>query len=212
MSNVGTIYELEYRDLTTHIVPNPEWWYSEMGKTWCKNCRTLRRELYPKPIDVCVGMIETGNPIGFVSRAPIGVIRNDLRDVLRPWLRGFVFGRCFERNNVLIATHSTFYSREYVHCRGGPGSIYKLCSQCGAVSTREMLPPECYMVHEIGDKPLVHDILCDTLVSEEVCNVLRAEKIRGLRIQPYPVVDRPSDGWKLPNDPPDWSGKPLERL
>lgn len=207
-----SLYNLSFADVTAHIVANGTWWMQEMGKTWCKNCRILRREIYPQPVDVCVERIPVRNPIGFVSRAPIGVIRNDLRDALEPWLKGFVFGRCVDDDGAPIATHSTFYSCAYVHERGGPKSVFRLCSQCGVVCSRSFTPPEHYLASEVRDEPLVQSVICTTLVSKELRDTLRSKAIVGLRMRKVPVLDRPLDGWQFPNDPTEWGGKPLERM
>ena len=206
---IRNMYQLYYSDIAASIHPDVEWWKSEYNKThWCSKCNLLRREYYPKSIDVKLNQATLEQtPIGSLSRAPIGVIRNDLRSVLEPWLGRFAFGRCFDSQDELIANYSTFYCHGFVLDRFGPGSRFRQCNHCGQVSTWETVRPRYFLEYSIGEVEVVQDNFCSTFVSERVAAILREQNIKRLKISPVPVYSRPIDGFKLPSDPPDVEGQ-----
>jgi hypothetical protein len=208
MTPVKKLYILYYEDPEAYIIPNTAWMDSVLGDIYCRGCWTLDRSRYPKPVDVFVERFSSRNPIGFVDRVCMGVIRNDLRALLEPWTTKFTFGNCFDDDGRHIATHSTFYSSDYVIKRMGPGSVYWQCNLCGVISSRRGGSRSYFLSYDVGDLKIMHTRYCSTLVTEEILRQVDLTKVPGLAIGEYPLFDRPIDGVRFPNDREDVQGEP----
>lgn len=201
MSGIARFYQPMYEDIQVHILPQPEWFRTELARAVCRRCRGFRRDAYPRPIDAHTTGIPLEYPIGVVSRVPVGIIRKDLESFLAPWPKDFAFGRCYGKHDEPILTHSTFYSRDFLSDRFGPGTQYECCPECGLTRTHDPRPPR-YSAHTpILDRELLHDSISETWVSERLYRMLESKCIERMMFFHLPVFDRPIDEERLAGHP-----------
>ncbi len=113
-----------------------------------------------------------------------------------------------KKSRILVKTHRSIYvrSKDAVLLRGGIGSKYRLCPDCGMMWNRVagegvLAIPRCFV---LGKHVLFIDARSQLAVSEEVAEAIRDAQIDGIRLDEIPLVDSPKDGLTLPGDP-DWA-------
>lgn len=212
MTSHRYLYSLGYDDPNAYVLVDYSWEAIALQGHWCIGCRTLNRALFPQPIDVRVSALPRLCPIGFVYETPIGIIRDDVRQLLSPWLTRFVFGECYNTQGIRIPSHFTFYSKDYVANRMGPGTRYAQCDRCGTIQSQRAGPGKdggtpSLLSYEVADQPIVQNWYCATFVSEAVVAAIDAPSVHRLKCWRVAVVERPRDGVRFPTDPDDVTGE-----
>lgn len=205
------LYGLQHRE-EAWIQSATHWVRRNAGTVFCAACLSLRRDRYPAPVDVPIRVLLPGHIIDAASDlyGPVGVIRRDLLECLRPHLRGFVIGRCLDGEGRVIDSHMTLYSRSCITPRyGAEGKCFR-CETCGTIWSKGDAERHSFMSYELGGGPVYQTHVCSTYVLPSVVEGLNLRSFPGLKCVPFPVHDRPEDGYRLPSDPSWVRGRPPE--
>lgn len=210
-SPIDGVFRVDWRNTDIHVNPNAEWWFANRFRYWCRHCSTLDRRHFPTAIDVTIERAAAKrSSITIMSRLSIGLIRQDVRSRLEPWLGEFVFGKCFDYNGYLIHSHSTFYCAPVARVRAGPGSSYRACSACGTIWRNQLVGSRYLVQSDIGSRRVVQDLVCSTYVTRDVVDAAGLDQMRDVELVRFPVLETPIDGVLLPGDPPGTPAEPPE--
>lgn len=187
-------------------MPQPELcWLSEaIGTVLCRQCKGINRVRYPAAVDVCVQSVPSHMTTGLVFRTGISLIHVSLLQVLRPYLQDFVLGRCLNAKGQVIEEYFTCYSKSYIVRRGGKGSRYRICPECGTISSQPDRYPPYVLRRELQEGQSVYQHGgCFLHVTEELAARIDWRGWRNVMLEKVEVRDVPIDGQRLPGDP-DW--------
>ncbi len=197
------IYELLKRKEDWWVYADNEWGDSVSGKLYCRSCGRVRRDLYPRPIDIRVRQLRPGRSIGSSFLLVIGFIHRRLLARLAEHLTGFAIGDVYDLTGAKLEDHRTFYSANYIIDRRSGDSEIRQCLICGEI--RCLGNGDRYVLkHQLGYQHVYQDAISTTYVDEWVAARVNWREFRDIELLPVPVFDEPPKGaWRLPGDP-DW--------
>jgi len=131
MYDESSIVKLLGKKLDTWTLPAKNWARSEGEPVICPKCWKLKLGVYPTPVDVRLRHLETGTSYDFVFRGGVAVVHEQLLEWLRPYMRGFVLGRCLWEDGSPIPGYHSIYMRDALRTRAGQDAEYHVCEVCG---------------------------------------------------------------------------------
>jgi hypothetical protein len=193
------LYKLLQKDVKRHILPDRRWLERERGGRLCRTCDKRLLNLYPQPIDVYLAETPALLSVAFVSRACVGVISTGLSRQL-PMRQDFVFGRCFDALGCVIPHLRSFYARTAILVRGGGGTRYYECRECG-IKTSVWTHPGHVLEQEIDPRRGVYqDGLCNLYVRQEIKEHLEWADYPDVWSAPIEVRGGAADDARRPDD------------
>ena len=168
---------------------------TEKWKTWRREqleCSCGNRRIKPQPIDADLEVPLPNLPLNFISGSSVGIIRDDLLEVLNAtqFHRTFVVGQVV-LNGCSVSGFHTFIGRNPIQIRGDSTSMFRTCQLCDNpvyVALRE----EHLLSGSIADRSPLYStrrpviiLDSDTLASvidSRIANVHR--KLLGVRDEP----------------------------
>jgi uncharacterized protein CbrC (UPF0167 family) len=197
-------YKLTQRKEHWHVLAEDSWRGSVSGRTFCHSCARVRRDLYPRPIDIKLQQtMAPGRSIGHSSLAVIGFVHTRLLARLERHLTDFALGDVYDESGAKLQNHRTFYSASSIAVRGSAGSDIRQCLICGEILCIERGEP--YVLrHQLRDRHVFQDAISTTYVDEWLAGQIDWKEFKDIKLVPIPIRDHPEDGWRLPGDP-DWS-------
>jgi hypothetical protein len=169
-----TLYRLLPVQDDRFIHPDNAWRREVLGKHFCSECCRVLRHAYPTPVDAKLDEIPQGTSADAVFGASVGLIHVRLLDVLLPHMGGFAFGTCYRGDGEIIVVMYDWEGDPYILSR------------------------------ELSKDHLYHDSICCLYVDEWLASTVDWGRFKDLELYPFPVLDKPLDGFQLPGDP-DWS-------
>lgn len=201
---VGYAYELGDKDPACYVLPCPDWVSEVWRRVFCSECQSLVRARFPEPVEARVLQLPSTDPVDAIFGPACGIIRDDVCALLGPYLDGFVFGPIDWCDGSQVERYQTFYSREYVIYRAGPGTEYAPCRECGTLlRVANTVSGKLYLLEsDLAGRDLVHTDGCTTIISSRVAALIAdAAKLLGIHMHPVPLLSEPIDGAKLPPAP-----------
>lgn len=120
------IYELFWGERDQ---PFTDGYYDRTG-LFCSVCHGVRRNLYPRPVDMNLKSIRARLSIGHVHRRGIGIIHQRLLDRLGEYMTGFAVGDVYDMGGKRLPKYRTFYSAHYINVRRPIESGICQCRDC----------------------------------------------------------------------------------
>jgi uncharacterized protein YwqG len=177
---------------------------------FCPRCRGVRRDLYPRPVDMRLKGIRPRLNIGIPNFRSIGLIHQRLLDRIGEYMTDFAFGDVYDMEGHRLPQYRTFYSARFIRARRTAESEIWQCPVCQETSCGDE-GERYFLKHEIGSRHVFHDHLCYTYVDEWLAGRIDWSEFKDFELLPFAVLDCAISGLRLPGDP-DWSdmGPPLD--
>ena len=197
------IYGLAERKQDWEVFVDRDWGSTVSGRLYCRSCGRVRRDLFPRPIDVKVRQLRPGTSIGSTSLLVIGFMHRRLLRRIGEHMTGFAFGDVWDLTGEKLDNHRTLYSARPIIIRGSADSEIRQCVICGEIYCIQK--GDRYVLrHDLGDRHVFQDASSTAYVDEWLASRVDFSEFKDLQLYPIPVRDYPEDGWRLPGDP-DWS-------
>lgn len=204
---IRTLYELAEAKEGWSFLADKRWAEAHAyGKTNCPECGWVYFHLHRQPIHAKMDQIPRRRSIGLISFMALGIIHARLLDVLSKHMDDFAFGDVYNERDEVVRDYRTFYSSTYIEPRGQSGSTWRTCPGCSRVMYSWKGEPYV-LSKDLDDRHVYHDVICSVYVDEYLASAIDWRKFKDLKLVPFPVLDRPLDGLRLPGDP-DWDAMP----
>lgn len=190
---------------------DPDWSSWAEGNLFCAHCRTVKRSLYPTPIDVTLrekppSTWTIGNPF----RVGIPIYRADFADILQLYWPGLVRGRCVSNDQRVFGEYVTLYADTYVLMRGDSETNTKICPLCNSVWSDLVIVyknrPAYLLRHQLTELRVYQSRCGAIFMMDDVFQTIDWSEFRDLRRQLIEIRDTPLDDRRLPGDP-NWNMK-----
>jgi hypothetical protein len=186
-----------------------EWRRFESENYYCRKetCCKLDRSRFPEPIDVVIKALPKGKYLRegvFNSRADVYHV--DFINQIRPYMEGFVFGKCFLADGSLVKDYVTCYSKDFIVIRGALGSKYIECAECGNVVDHPAKEPQYVLRRYLKGKKVYQSVTQCLFLDEELAMKLDFSPWVKTELEPIPICDKPVDRRRLlcDTETPDW--------
>lgn len=184
-----------------NTVMSPSLWrHAEFGKTLCAECHRVDRNQYPRPFDVKLDEYPRHAITGSVWDIGVYIFHVDFIEQIKPYLGGYVLGKCYNEKNNLIKRYVTYYSRDYIVVRGNKQSKYWVCKTCGAVSSSGWHGMQYTLREYLGDSLIYQTVSCSMFIDEDLALELDFSPWPDVVLEPIAIRDEPMDGRCLPCD------------
>lgn len=181
--------------LDSSVYPVNSWARSQRGGILCAKCFKLKREIFPRAIDIPLCQLPRGT--SYDSTEGGGVIRNDVLEILRPHLPPHVLGRCFWKDGKLLGDYSSVYFRDFIVERAGENTRnynYYECPLCGLIY---MGSDDSYFLRrELPDAVVFQDQISCLYLADDLARTFPWSRFPDVRPVIYPVLEEP-----VPDDP-----------
>lgn len=163
-----SVCELSLRDEEAYTLPDKDWFRAARGTVVCENCFRLRSSVHPRPVDIVLSSIAEEAPYHAVFNGGVGVIRNDLLDLLQPHMQDYVLGEC-RISTDRTSRYRSIYFRRRLRVRARPDSANYTHFQC----------PICLSESEAADDRYVNrgDIREDSVFQDNCCGLYFSEPL-----------------------------------
>lgn len=188
---------------------DPDWLHRTEGELYCRECRTMNRRLYPKPIDVVLQCVPPRTwSEGILFRVAIPVFRSDFAKLIVNECPRMVIGTCRLTNGQIVKDYVTMYREKWVLMRGDRATKTRVCHVCGSVWTDLVMVfpgrPAYLLRHQLSDESVYQDCSGSLLLQDNLVRRIDWSRFPDMRLQQVSVRDTPLDGKQLPGDP-DWN-------
>ena len=177
------------------------WRDEERPRLVCPQCESIRRDLYPAPLNVELKRWPSLRLCDHVVLAGMDIFHLDFISQIREHLTNFVLGKCFGPDGRLIEEYVTCYTRTRIVVRGAKGSEYRICNTCGAIPSGYMEPRHVLSSYLYGAS-VYQDYHTALLVDEAIIQSLDFSKWPDAELQKTEIREEPLDEQNLPCDPP----------
>lgn len=187
--------------------PNPtiaskEWRRNSSREFLCNECWRVKREIFPKPIDINLCSYQKDDIGGGVSHGGVCVYHRDLIVQIYDYMKDFVFGKCYTEEGDLIPELVTVYSKEYVILRGNRNSDYRICNSCGNVNTYATSGKKYILRSQVKDCQKVYGGVSGfVFIADELVPQLDLSQWKYACLDKVLIRDKPIDGQYFPGDP-----------
>lgn len=189
---------------------SPSWraWYEAMVK--CPECPWPNRVWQERPLPLDVELEGSFPGVTTYVLGCVGaLIRDDLCEVLEPYLPPVVLGRCRLRSGQLPLPFRTVQAAKPEQVNPYRGSLavaaYRQCGACGRISSGSVNPTGI-VERDLRGRPIVVDEFGRLYIRRNLSLELRLrERFDDIRFHRVPIIPEPLDGYTLPGDP-DWDG------
>lgn len=204
-------------DRRHRFVTTPDWvsWWRTHMKCPDPICSFPRRELSeaPRPYNIellgacsaCISSVECPGELG----SPVSIVREDLREVLLPFLKDAVWGEC------TLIDHDArkqphFYTIQVprvfqISASRGKRCGHRQCPTCGRIMTPDF-GKQAIVRASLASREAVVDDCGSVYVSNTLADTLRNSiRFPDIKLFPIPVIPVPEDDWVLPGDH-EWDG------
>jgi hypothetical protein len=169
------------------ILPHVRWLRSLPPDVRCGVCGRLRRDFYPRPVDVKIFQWARGLACGSLFDFDIGIIHKDLYRDLALGEYGFVTGKCYKGTGDVIKTHVTYYGDSSVTLYGTVRNEKVVCSGCGS-SEVEKEGDYFLLASELQGAAAIQDEGGELYLAPRLARRIDWEKYRSIRPITFPVV------------------------
>lgn len=163
----------------------------------CTECLKLKRDLFPRRIDILLSELRKGTSYGVVAYFKIAAIHQTMLDFLGPRLPECCLGKCLWKDGSPIPDYHSIYFRDYILLRSGANSRnynHKVCGTCGLITS---CSDDTYVLKaELPTGKAFQDAACFLYLSESLARDFPWKNFRDLEPVEIPIRDEP-----LPDDP-----------
>ena len=198
---MNTLYNIS----TNHPDPIhtlPAWGEKAVGKIMCPICKSIKRSWYPKPIDIVLQDNPDHRLCGGVCWIGVKIFHKDFINQILPYLNAFVCGKTLGPDGKVIDEYVTCYTNKRIVVRGGKGSEYNTCDECGTWS-KGFVEPQYVLRDYLTDARIYQDRHSSLIIDEKLANELDFSPWPDADLEPIAIVDEPLDKQHLPFDPPE---------
>jgi len=203
------IYELLARDKCRFTLSEVRWRLEVRGKLFCTCCSTIFRRVYPQPVDVHLSQLYRNTTYGSVTWTRIGVIHERLLEALSPYLEGYVFGKCFDRNGRILSKYRSMYHWRYITIRDADKPGHRVCKQCGTMLSTWGDAPYALSA-ELAGARVWQNAPCTLYVDEHLARSIDWKPFRDIELYPIEVRDRIVEPAEPPAAPSRAGPEPAE--
>lgn len=172
------------------------------GRILCPECRHVRREHYPNPLELHLSEVPEGFSSMLVSPVAARGFRRAFLELFLPHLKHSVIGPCY-MDGVLVPDLVTCYTARPIEIRGdAKETLPSSCKTCGNIHIRHFGDGPAYVVRSAMDGASVaQDSIGNLYVAEELALSIDWSPWPDIEFAAYEIYDRPIDGLVLPGDP-----------
>lgn len=126
----------------------------------------------------------------------------DFIEQIKPYMKGFVFGKCYLPDRTIVKEYVTCYTKDFVILRGAPGSSYIQCEQCKTV-VGSPKGPAYVLRSSLKDHRVYQDAIQSLYIDEELAMSIDFSRWPRTELEQIAIRDRPIDKVRLISDPED---------
>lgn len=191
---------------TSGMAPTPQWRDEALGQIVCRRCGRLDRRWYPKQVDIHFLEHEDGPILLAGFRTPLRAFRRDFIDQIRPCMRDFIFGRCYDNKGREVKRYVTAYTKNWLVEHRDESTKYVRCPECGIFNSNVVLPPGYVLRHELPPGPVYQGCAGALYLDVDLADRVDWSPFPDVRLHRFEIRDTPLAGWRSPDDPdiPEW--------
>jgi len=129
---------------------------------------------------------------GGVAWTGIAVFSVDLLAHLRPYLEGFVLGRCLRSDGSVIPSHATCYTRHTLLLHGDQDTKYWTCTTCGLAWSYTPFRAARYVLRgDLSGAVVYQDDACDLYIADTIARRIDWSRWPDLELEWVEIRDEP---------------------
>jgi hypothetical protein len=184
------------------IIASKEWRRNSSREFLCNECWRVKRDIFPKPLDISLCSYKRNDIGGGVSHGGACVYHRDFIAQIFDHMKGFAFGKCYSETGDLIPELVTVYSKEYIISRGNQNSGYRVCDTCGNVNTYAISGKIYVLRKQLCEGKKVYSSANSFLfISDDLLDKLDFSQWKYAKLDKVLIRDKSIDGQHFPGDP-----------
>jgi hypothetical protein len=171
-----------------------EWLRDAKNEILCPECRKIKDGWYPNPINIVLFEPPTRRIAGGVWGTGLSIFNVDFIQQIKPYLDGFVIGKCFGPDGRLLQEYVTCYSRHWILQRGDKQSEYWICKACEVIYQSGWSGPQYTLRGYLTDARIYMSSGGRMYIDDKIASKLDFSPWPDVVLKRIKVCDKPQDG------------------
>lgn len=178
-----------------------EWRKQATGTIICPVCFRVDRRWYPRPIDVYLQELAQWPIVTGGYRTAVSMFHTDFIAQIRPYMKRFVFGRCFTNTGALIPEYLTAYCDLWIVTHS-QNTKYFRCEHCGIRDSSVVGRAGYVLRTDLGGESVWANSSGQLFLAERLVNEIDWSQFPDVRFYRFKVLDKHPKG----QGEPVWEG------